>query len=130
MNDCANTSALNAYLRTVDEEERRLDAIEARASHYLATDCSDSRTAMVLEAMHEADETTAELIADYMGSISDTNSEMEKMHDYAIIGRLLAAMISGYCAYQAKRIAENDINNAACQKCFDAGCKFCRENEE
>jgi len=130
MNDCANTSALNAYLRTVDEEERRLDAIEARAANYLATDCSDSRTDMVLEAIQEADETTADCIAINMANIANARSEMEKSICYTVIGRLLAAMISGYCGYQAKRIAEGEINNASCHRCFDSGCKFCRENEE
>ena len=130
MNDCANTAALNAYLRTVDEEERRLDAIESRAAHYLLTDCSDSRTDMVLEAMQEADETTADCIAINMANIANASSEMEKSIGYTVIGRLLAGMISGYCAYQAKRIAEYQINNASCHRCFDSGCKFCRENVE
>ena len=130
MGHCANTAALNSYMRTVDEEERRLDAIEARAAHYMATDCSDSRTDMVLEAMQEADETTADCIAINMANIANARSEMEKSIGYTTIGRLLAAMISGYCGYQAKRIAEDEINNADCQKCFDSGCRNCRENEE
>jgi len=84
----------------------------------------------VLEALQEADETTADCIAINMANIANARSEMEKSIGYTTIGRLLAAMISGYCGYQAKLIAEDEINNASCHRCFDAGCKFCRDNDE
>jgi len=130
MNDCANTAALNTYMRTVDQEERRLNAIEARAAHYLLTDCSDSRTGMVLESMQEANEATADCIAIHIGHIGRKICAVDKARHYEMIGRLLAGMIAGYCAKEAKRIAENEINNASCQHCFDSGCRNCREREE
>ena len=127
LNLCANESALRIHLRTVDEEERRLTAIDNRAAHYLLTDCSDSRTDNVLEAMQEANEATSDCIAIHIGHIGNKCCAVEKARHYEQIGRLLAGMIAGYCAGEAKRIAENEINGAHCQHCFDEGCAKCRE---
>jgi hypothetical protein len=127
LNLCANESALRIHLRTVDEEERRLTAIENRAAHYLLTDCSDSRTDMVMEALQEANEATADCIAIHIGHIGNKRCAVEKSRHYEQIGRLLAGMIAGYCAKEAQRIAEDEINNASCQHCFDEGCRKCRE---
>ena len=124
---CANTQYLSAYMRTVDQEERRLNAIENRAAHLMMTDCSDSKTDNVLEAMQEANEATADCIAIHIGHISHKRCAVEKARHYEQIGRLLAGMIAGYCAGEAKRIAENEINGAHCQHCFDEGCAKCRE---
>lgn len=122
---CANESALRVYLRTIDQEERRLTAIENRAAALMLTDCSDSRTDMVLEAMQEASEATADCIAIHIGDINHKRCAVEKSRHYEMIGRLVAGMVAGYCAKEAKRIAEDEINDASCQRCFDSGCRRC-----
>jgi hypothetical protein len=122
---CANTQYLSAYMRTVDQEERRINAIENRAAHLMMTDCNDSKTDMVLEALAWANEATADCIAIHIGHISHKRCAVEKSRHYEQIGRLVAGMIAGYCAKEAQRIAENEINEASCPHCFDAGCRRC-----
>jgi hypothetical protein len=130
MNDCANTAALETYLRNLGKDERRLDAISARSAHLMATDCSPSRTGMVLEAAHEMSETVADRIAIELGHIANKRCATDKASHYEMIGRLFAGFLENYCAKEAGRIAEDEINNAACVKCFDAGCRHCRERED
>ena len=130
MNDCANTAALETYLRNLAKDEKRLDAISARSAHLMATDCSPSRTDMVLEAAHEMSETVADRIAIEIGHIANRRCATEKASSYEMIGRLFAGFLECYCAKEAGRIAEDEINNASCVKCFDVGCKHCRELED
>ena len=129
MNDCANTAALETYLRNLGKDEKRLDAISARSAHLMATDCSPSRTCMVLEAAHEMSETVADRIAIEVGHAQSAKPAPCKGSHYEMIGRLFAGFLENYCAKEAKRVAENEINNASCVKCFDVGCKHCRECE-
>lgn len=124
MERCANTEYLNAYMRTVDLEEKRIDAIDRRKARLLSDDCSPSNTGAVLEAFAEIPHEVAEEIAINIGHIAST---MSLVGYYCVIGQLVTDYIKQYCDKEAQRIAENDINNASCQKCFDEGCRFCVE---
>jgi urocanate hydratase len=121
---CANESALRIHLRTVDQEDRRITAIENRAAQLLLSEYSDSRTDNVQEAMGEMSESIADCIAIHIGYIGNKRCSAEKAMHYEAIGRMVAGMISAYCEAEAKRQAENEINNATCWACWDEGyCK-------
>jgi len=110
---CANTVALSRYLRTVDQEERRLTAIEDRAAALLLTDYSPTRTDMVMESLQETSAAVADAIAIHLGHVAHKRCAMEKAMHYEMIGRLVAGMIDGYCANLATKAAENEIDNEA-----------------
>lgn len=129
MNLCANESALRSYLRTVDQEERRVTAIENRASQLMLTDCSDSKTDMALEALQEISEAVCDAIAVHQGHIGHKCCAVEKARHFEFIGRLVSAHLQRYCAKEATRIATHEINQASCPHCFDAGCPKCRERD-
>jgi hypothetical protein len=65
-----------------------------------------------------------------IGHIKPFFSAARKASSYEMIGRLFAGFLENYCAKEAGRIAENEINNASCVKCFDVGCKHCMERED
>ena len=121
---CANTEALNAYMRTVDREEKRLDAIDRRKAQLLSGDCSPSNAGAVLDALAEIPHAVADDIAINIGHLGST---MSLVGYYSVIGQLVTDHIEQYCDKEAQRIAENEINEASCQKCFDEGCRFCVE---
>jgi hypothetical protein len=123
---CANESALLIHLRTVDQEERHLNAVENQAARLLLADYSDSRTDMVLEALHEISDPVADGIAIHMGHISNKHCVVDKARHYEYIGRLVAGSITNYCAAEARKQAERDIDNS-CQRCFGSGCRHCFE---
>ena len=127
MEHCANESALRVYLRTIGQEESRINAIEERTNSLLMTDCSDSKTDMVLEALAEVSEGVADCIAIHIASIGNKRCAGERAGHYEAIGRMVAGAVASYCETEAKRIAENEINDASCQHCFDAGCCKCGE---
>ena len=124
MDRCANTEYLNAYMRIVDQEERRIVAIERRKAQLLSGDCSPSNTGAVLEALAEIPHSVADEIAINIGHLGST---MALAGYYCVIGKTITDYINEYCEKEAQRIAENEINNASCQKCFDEGCRFCVE---
>lgn len=124
---CANTSALRSYMRTVDQEERRLTAIENQTARLLLTEYSNSRTDVVMSALREMNGATCDAIAIHMGHIGHKRCAIEKSRHYEMIGRLIAGSIDAYCASEAHKAAEDEINNVACPHCFDAGCRRCRE---
>jgi len=130
MTTCANTVALNRYLRTVDQEERRLTAIEDRAASLLLTDYSTTKTDNVMEALQEVSEPVADAIAIHLGHVAHKRCAMEKGSHYEMIGRLVAGMIDGYWARHATQEAERQIDDASCRNCYDAGCRLCREHDE
>lgn len=127
MERCANTEYLNAHMRTVDREEKRLDAIDQRKAQLLSGDCSPSNTGAVLEALYEIPQSFADQIAINIGHIGCIPNPQLTAVYHAVIGRLVCDFIEQYCEKEAQRIAENEINNASCQKCFDEGCRFCVE---
>lgn len=127
MQPCANTIALRSHFRTVTQEERRLTAIEDRAASLLLTEFADSRTDNVMEAMHETSAAVADAIAIHMGHIGHKRCAVEKARHYEMIGRLIAGSISGYCAREAAKAAEREVENAQCPHCWDHGCHHCDE---
>lgn len=129
MERCANTEYLRAYMRTVDQEEKRLDAIDKRKAQLLESDFSSSSEWSVLEALHEIPQSVGEQIALNMAHVNCIPNEEMKPVFYAVIGRIVADYISQFCDTEAQVIAERDVDNASCQHCFDFGCKFCVEKE-
>ena len=127
MDRCANTEYLNAYMRTVDQEEKRLDAIDRRKAQLLESDFSSSSELSVLEALHETPESIGEQIALNMSHVNCIPNEEMKSVFYAVIGRIVADYISQFCDKEAQAIAERDIDDASCQHCFDLGCMLCSE---
>lgn len=123
---CANETALLFHLRTVDQEERHLNAVENQAAKLLLTDYSDSKTEMVIEAMPEMSEAVADCIAIHMGHIANKHCAVDKARHYECIGRLVAGSITNYCAAEARKQAERDIDNE-CQHCYGRGCRRCYE---
>lgn len=126
MERCANTEYLSAYMRTVDQEEKRLDAIDKRKDQLLEADLSSYSTGAVLEASHEMPQSVGEHIALNMVYVNFLTKEEMKSAFYAVIGRIVADYISQYCDKEAQGIAERDVDNASCQHCFDTGCKLCQ----
>lgn len=125
---CANTSYLRQHMRTVDDEIRRLDAIDRRTSALMDTDYSIQE--IVGDVFPEFNAAAIDGIALLMCSI---NAEIRD-HRPAVadrvriqLSRLIEGMTDNYRAKLAKAKAEDEINNASCQRCFDAGCRFCRE---
>ena len=124
MKRCANTEYLNAFMRDIDEQERRLSAIENRAERLLFTECSEMNPAIVFEAIQETSELIAECIAHNLQWIA---SGEDPRYEYEKIGRILHESISRYCTALARQIAEREIDGASCKKCYDEGCRFCVE---
>ena len=129
MDRCANTEYLNAYMRTVDQEEKRLDAIDRRKAQLLESDFSSSSAWAALEALHEIPESIGEQISLNMAHVNCAPNEEMKSVFYAVIGRIVADYISQFCEKEAQAIAERDVDNASCHNCFDLGCKFCMEKK-
>ena len=127
---CANESALRSYLRTVDEEERRLTAIENRAASLMLGELSPSRTDVVLSAMQEISEAVCDAIAIHLGHIGHKRCAIERQMHYGQIGRLIAGSVDGWAAREATRQATKSVDEASCSHCLDEGCRYCREREE
>lgn len=124
MERCANTEYLNAFMREIDEQERRLYAIEKRAEQLLFTECSEMNPAFVLESIQETNEFIAECIAHNLQRIA---SGEDPRYEYEQIGSILHGSISRYCTTLAWQIAEREIDEASCKKCYGEGCRFCVE---
>lgn len=125
---CANTEYLRQHMRTVDQEERRLDAIEARTSVLMCTDFSVSE--VVGDLFPEFNASVIESIGVLMRMIDeDVKAHRPAAADQPRIqlSRLIEGMTDNYRARLAKAKAEDEINGADCQRCFDAGCRFCVE---
>jgi hypothetical protein len=118
-------SALLHAFRSVTEEERRLAAIDNMTAQLLLTEYSDSRTDMVLDAIHETSEAVADAIAIHMGHLGHKRCAVEKARHYEMIGRLVAGVIDGYCTREAKQAAEKVVDRSECPHCFDFGCRHC-----
>jgi len=127
---CANESALNIYMRTVGQEERRLTSIENRAADLLLSECSPSRTDLVRCALDSLSAAVADAIAIHVGHIEHKRCASEKAHHYQMIGRLIAGSIDNYCATASFKQAEDEINAAVCKRCFDTGCPKCDPAED
>lgn len=126
MERCANAEALNAYMRTADQEERRLDAIERRKERMLQDEYA-AYPGLVLEALAEAPENVGVEIFMHMDAASKEKSASIKSAYFEYIGRAVVRQVDYYREQLALRAAQNEINNASCQKCFDEGCRFCVE---
>jgi hypothetical protein len=126
MERCANTEYLNAHMRTVDREEKRIDAIYRRKDQLL-----DAHYALdpglVLEALGEASDMFGAEIFTHLSVIEKEESPHIKSAFYEHIGRLVARQIDSYRYDLASRMAYLEIDNAACQHCYDEGCPKCRE---
>lgn len=125
---CANTSYLRQHMRTVDDEIRRLDAIDRRTSALIDTDYSIQE--IVGDVFPEFNAATIDAISVLMCNI---NAEIKAQRPAVAdrlrvqLSRLIEDMTDNYRAKLAKAKAEEEINNASCQRCFDAGCRFCME---
>lgn len=125
---CANTSYLRQHLRTVDDEIRRLDAIDKRTSELMSADYS------IPEIVGDVfPEFSAAAIEDIGVLMCNINAEIKAQRPAVAdrlrvqLSRLIEGMADNYRAKLAKAKAEDEINNASCQRCFDAGCLACRE---
>jgi hypothetical protein len=106
---CANESALRIHLRTVDQEERRLTAIENRAASLMLGELSPNRTAVVLSALQDINEAVCDAIAIHLGHISHKHCAIDRQMHYSQIGRLIAGAADNWAAREATRRAENEI---------------------
>lgn len=120
---CANEAALRRYMRTVDQEERRLTAIENRAADLLLTEYSPA--AMAGEALGELNPATMDGIELHIAALGRRMDAIEKARHYEFIGRLIAGAVDNYAAGEARKQAEREVENAECQHCFGFGCRFC-----
>jgi len=128
MEVCANESALRVHLRTIEQEERRLDAIDQRTSALMDTDYSIPE--IVGDLFPEFNSAAVDGIALLMCSINaEIKANRPAVADRVRVqlSRLIEGMTDNYRAKLARKKAEEEINNASCQRCFDAGCRFCRE---
>lgn len=126
MERCANTEYLNAYMRTIDREEKRIDAIERRKAQLLDADYALD-LGLVLESLGEAsDDFGCEIFA-HIDAISKESSLHVQSAYYEYIGRAIARQIDSYRNALASRMAYHEIDNAACHHCYDEGCPKCRE---
>lgn len=127
---CANESALRVYLRTVDQEERRIDLIEKRTE------------ALMLDGYTVAD-VVGDLIPEFSPATQDTASIL--ISQIAIeegtrpevadrlriqLSKLIERGFDGYRRKLAKAQAEDQIDNASCHHCLDEGCRRCHEEYE
>lgn len=125
---CANTSYLRQHMRTVDDEIRRLDAIDRRTSALMETDYAIPE--IVGDVFPEFSAAAIEAIGVLMRNINaEIAANRPDVADRLRVqlSRLIEDMTDNYRAKLAKTKAEDEINNASCQRCFDAGCRFCRE---
>ncbi|MFV5212727.1 hypothetical protein ACLIIZ_03230 [Azonexus caeni] len=125
---CANTSYLRKHMRAIDDAERRRDEIDRRTSALMETDYSIPE--IVGDVFPEFNAAAIEAIGVLMCNI---NAEIEAQRPAVAdrlrvqLSRLIEGMTDNYRAKLAKAKAEEEINNAICQRCFDAGCLACRE---
>lgn len=122
---CANESALRIHLRTVDQEDRRLTAIENRAASLMLSDVSPSKTDVVLSAMQDISEAVCDAIAIHLGHVNHKHCAIDRQTHYSQIGRLIAGSIDGWAAREATRQATNAVDEASCRHCWDEGCPKC-----
>jgi len=123
MNHCANTSALNAYLKQMDRADRIEQAIVMRTQQILDQGgyCSDrdSIAEAVAESMYGNNaEVLINALLRCMGDkITDKNALSLSM--------VVSGAVKAYWYAAARKQAEDEINAASCTICFDAGCPTC-----
>ena len=126
MERCANTEYLNAHMRTIDREEKRIDAIERRKAQLLEAHYALD-PGLVLEALGESsDDFGCEIFA-HIDAIGKESSPHVKAAYFEYIGLAVFRQIDSYRNELASRMAYHEIDNAACHHCYDEGCPKCRE---
>ena len=125
---CANESELAGYMREVDRTERVIDAIKLRANELLASDYPIDAS-MVLEALSEDPQDMAIAIEKHAPFCESSNPQLRALH-LEEVGRQVMGAIDSYRRLLATRKAADEINNAACVKCYDAGCPSCDPADE
>lgn len=117
---CANTAALNSFLKAQEDGERRAEMVEAETAALMADGEYKHDTAEhVTEALSEAGEADMK----YLNSTMPLGAEA--------IGNAVLNISFGYWRALAKRKADENVTDAwnSC-KCHGAGCRSCRADEE
>lgn len=117
---CAVSADLNRYMHRLAAEDRRDNAIEAREQELMkpGEECDPHDIHNLAEALTEGDQTKLGLIAKRLAE-----------GDTAAAGLILDGMTTSYWKHMARKQAERQITDAACQRCYDAGCRFCEGDE-
>lgn len=126
---CANTSALNSYMRKIDRDEIRAALIESRTNDLMVTDYP-ADTSMIMEALGESSESLAEAIHKHIGFAESAESFAVRAQHNELIGWLVVDHIKRYRTDLAKSEAERMTDAADCHHCMDVGCKHCAEDEK
>jgi len=124
---CSMTAEVRRHLRTVDQEERRLNAIERNAAllmlpegGYCPFDPDNLR-----EALGELDGEQLAVIASHVGKALNTKFSEDKDAHYQLIGLHIAGYLTAYWTKYAIRQAEGEIDDSGCPYCFGTGCPHC-----
>lgn len=128
---CANTAALNNYLRKLDEGDAREAIIEKRADALLLSEWAPDDPANFGEALGELSAEKIDALALYVGKAIDARLTPEgRAEQCGILGRMLADAVLEYCTERAKSAARRSVDDAECHRCHDEGCRHCAEPDE
>jgi hypothetical protein len=118
MERCANTEALNAYMRQIDNEERKADAIDTRTAELFADEYRHDTFAAIVEALDET-----------AGENADAIEAAAKKADMAALGRAVLQASAAYWESMARKKAADDINDSWCHACQGRGCRNCNDDQ-
>jgi hypothetical protein len=116
---CAVEVDLRRYLATLDEDDRRDEAIDERTEELLADEYAPFHVGNLAEALAEID-------------IEDIAKQFAAGKE-AEAGTALAKLVRDYWSAWARREAERQIDNEianACPRCRGRGCRHCDDGDE